>query len=477
MEQMPSECIAATVEAVRSGQQSAEALAREYLARIEQADPELHAFLSVDSEGALAAARAIDAKVSSNEPVGPLAGVPISIKDVLCTAGWPTTAGSRALEGWRPPYDATAVARLRAAGATILGKTNCDEFAMGSSTEHSAYGPTKNPADTSRVPGGSSGGSAAAVAAGMSMASVGTDTGGSVRQPAAFCVVVGLKPTYGRVSRYGLVAMASSLDTVGFFARSVADAAAMLEASSGFDERDSTSVAQPVPTASQASEPCDLSSVRIGVPRGCLAEGVDPVVRASFESKLQKIQAAGARVVELAMPSLDYALAVYYILMPAEVSANMARFDGVRYGPKHAGTAKSFSDMVSSWRSENIGLEVQRRILMGAYVLSAGYSDAFYRRAQAARAGIRAEFAASFEQVDAIATPTAPVQAFGLGEKLADPLAMYLADLYTVPANIAGVPAVSLPIASTGLPVGLQLAGAWWEEAKLLALAQAVEGV
>jgi aspartyl-tRNA(Asn)/glutamyl-tRNA(Gln) amidotransferase subunit A len=477
MEHQPRESIVATVAAVRAGQQSAEVLATEYLNHIEQQDGELHAFLSVDRDGALAAGRDIDRRVASGETVGPLAGVPISIKDVLCTANWPTTAGSRALEGWRPSYDATAVARLRAAGAIILGKTNCDEFAMGSSTEHSAYGVTKNPVDASRVPGGSSGGSAAAVAAGFSLASIGTDTGGSVRQPAAFCGVVGLKPTYGRVSRYGLIAMASSLDTVGFFTTSVADAAVLLEVTAGHDPADATSEARPVPTVSQATELCDLSHTTIGVPTDCLGDGVDPVVRDAFTMRLRQVEAAGAKIIELPLPSFAYALAVYYILMPAEVSANMARFDGVRYGVKHAGGVKSFADMIAAWRSEHLGSEVQRRILMGAYVLSSGYQDAFYRRAQAARVGIRNELSAAFKQVTAIATPTAPIQPFKLGEKLDDPLAMYLADLYTVPANIAGVPAISLPLSGTKLPVGFQLMGSWWNEAKLLSLARTIEHI
>ena len=459
--------------AVRAGTQSAEAAAAESLEAIRRRDPNLHAFLSVDEAGALAAARATDAAIASGQPVGPLAGVPISVKDVLCTAGWPTTAGSRCLEGWRPSYDATVVARLRAAGATILGKTNCDEFAMGSSTEYSAYGPTMNPVDHSLVPGGSSGGSAAAVAAGMGLASVGTDTGGSVRQPAAFCGVVGFKPTYGRISRHGLIAMASSLDTVGFFTNDVDDAALLLSAVAGADELDATAPARPVPSAAIA--PADLTKCTIGVPAGVLGKGVDPLVATAFKAKLHSLEVSGCHVIELDLPGLAYALAAYYILMPAEVSANMARYDGVRYPRGHKENATgSFAEGLAAWRGEHIGAEVRRRILVGTYVLSAGYHDAFYRRAQAARRAIRAELAAAFKQVDVIATPTVPTLPFGLGEKVDDPLAMYLADLYTVPANIAGVPAISLPLTGAPLPAGFQLMASWWEEEKLLGLAKAM---
>ncbi len=462
---------AALASAVRAGTQSAEAAAAESLEAIRRRDPAIHAFLSVDEEGALAAARATDAAVAAGQPVGPLAGVPISVKDVLCTASWPTTAGSRALEGWKPPYDATVVARLRAAGATILGKTNCDEFAMGSSTEYSAYGPTANPADHSLVPGGSSGGSAAAVAAGMGIASIGTDTGGSVRQPAAFCGVVGFKPTYGRVSRNGLIAMASSLDTVGFFTNDVDDAALLLSAVAGADGIDATAPARPLAPAHV--DAADLAGCTVGIPRGVVAEGVDPAIAAAFQAKIDSLRAAGCTVVDVDLPGLAYALAAYYILMPAEVSANMARYDGIRY-PSGSGTAAaSFAEAVAAWRGGRIGAEVRRRILVGAYVLSAGYSDAYYRRAQAARRAIRAELAAAFKQVDVIATPTVPTFPFRLGEKLDDPLAMYLADLFTVPANIAGVPSISLPLAGTPLPAGFQLTGGWWAEERLLAIAKA----
>lgn len=464
---------AALAAAVAAGTRSAEAAAAEALDAIRSRDGELHAFTSVDEAGALAAARATDAAVAAGRSVGPLAGVPISVKDVLCTAGWFTTAGSRALEGWRAPYDATVVARLREAGATVLGKTNCDEFAMGSSTEYSAYGPTANPADPTRVPGGSSGGSAAAVAAGMGLLSVGTDTGGSVRQPAAFCGVVGLKPTYGRVSRYGLIAMASSLDTVGFFANDVDDAALVLSAVAGPDGLDATAPDRPLPDAQVTA--ADLSRCTVGVPSGVIGEGVDPAVAGAFEASLDRLRAAGCRVVELNLPGLAYALAVYYILMPAEVSANMARYDGVRFpAAARASRSPSFADGVASWRGERIGAEVRRRILVGTYVLSAGYSDAFYRRALAAREAIRAELDDALRGVDAIATPTAPTPAFALGERVDDPMSMYLADLYTVPANIAGLPAISLPLPNAQLPVGLQLVGGRWGEGKLLALAKAV---
>ncbi len=462
---------AALAAAVRAGTQSAEAAAAESLEAIRRRDPSLHAFLSVDEEGALATARATDAAVAAGQPVGPLAGVPISVKDVLCTIGLPTTAGSRALEGWKPPYDATVVARLRAAGATILGKTNCDEFAMGSSTEYSAYGPTANPADHSLVPGGSSGGSAAAVAAGMGLASVGTDTGGSVRQPAAFCGVVGFKPTYGRISRNGLIAMASSLDTVGFFTNDVDDAALLLSAVAGADGVDATAPARSLPPATVA--PIDLARCTVGVPADVIGDGVDPSIAQAFQEKIRRLGAAGCRVVELNLPGLAYALAAYYILMPAEVSANMARYDGVRYPGSGGGATASFAEAVAAWRGERIGLEVRRRILVGAYVLSAGYSDAYYRRAQAARRAIRAELAAAFEHVDAIATPTVPTLPFRMGERVDDPLAMYLADLYTVPANIAGVPAISLPLGGTPLPVGFQLMSGWWREEQLMGLAKA----
>lgn len=467
--------------AISRRERSAEEATRAYLDRIAADDADVHAYLSVDREGALAAARDVDRRLAAGEEVGPLAGVPLGVKDVLCIAGWPTTAGSRALEGWRPPYDATAVARLRAAGAVVLGKLNCDEFAMGSSTEHSAYGVTRNPHDLSRVPGGSSGGSAAAVASGTCVAALGTDTGGSVRQPAAFCGVVGFKPTYGRVSRYGLIAMASSLDTVGFLTNDVADAALLLQATAGPDDHDATSATHEVADLIGAVGAATLDGVRLGVPAECF-DGVPAEVAQPTEAALAKLESAGATLVPLSLPTLRHALAVYYVLMPAEVSANLARFDGVRYPSASSSfgqAERSFASQVRDWRSAHLGAEVKRRVLIGAYVLSAGFKDAYYRSAIRARRQIRDEVVGALAEVDALVTPTTPTTAFGLGEKLSDPLAMYLGDLFTVPANIAGVPAISLPLARQAgeLPVGLQLIGSAWGEAQLLAVAQAASEV
>ncbi len=404
---------------------------------------------------------------------GPLAGVPVAVKDNLCTTDFPTTCGSRILEGYRPPYDATVVRRIRDAGAVVFGKTNLDEFAMGSSTETGAFGPTRNPIDRSRVAGGSSGGSAAAVAAGIVPVALGTDTGGSVRQPAAFCGVVGVKPTYGRVSRYGLVAFASSLDQAGVLARCVRDAAVVLEVISGLDPRDATSRDLPAPRASELRP--ELAGRVLGVPREHLGDGLDDRVRDLTERAVERARGAGARVREVSLPSASAAIPCYYVLAPAEASSNLARHDGVRYGRR--APSSDVAGLYATSRAEGLGREVKRRILIGTYVLSAGYFEAYYRRAQRLRQRIAREMAAVFETgVDAIFSPTTPTPAFGLGEKSGDPYAMYLADVYTVSANLAGLPAVSLPIGNAdGLPVGGQLVCPAFQEERMLGIAAGLE--
>jgi len=459
---------------VRSRQLRAEDVARACLDRISAVEPRLDAFLLVLEQRALDQARAVDAAVARGQDPGPLGGVPVALKDLLDLEGVPTTCASRLLEGYRPPFTATAVLRLEAAGAVVLGKTNMDEFAMGSSTENSAYKPTRNPWDAERVPGGSSGGSAAAVAAEMAPLALGSDTGGSVRQPAALCGVVGLKPTYGRVSRYGLVAFASSLDQIGPIARSVEDAALALQVMAGHDDADSTSARVAVPDF--AAEAVGAPAFRIGVPWSFLEEGVESGTLAAFREALRVLESQGARVVEVSLPSLRHAIAAYYLVAPAEASSNLARYDGVRYG-RRAGAATSLASCYSETREAGFGPEVKRRILLGTYALSSGYYDAYYLRAQRARGLIRAEFEAAFGVCDAVATPTTPTPAFRLGEKTADPLQMYLADVFTVPANLASLPALTLPCGfSGGLPVGLQLVGRAFDEATLFALGRAFEG-
>jgi aspartyl-tRNA(Asn)/glutamyl-tRNA(Gln) amidotransferase subunit A len=461
----------ATRDAIARGDVSAREVCAAALRRIDAIDPSLHAFQMVSRERAIVRADALDRAGAST---GPLHGVPIAIKDNFCVRGLPATAGSRILERYVPPYDATAVARLEAAGAVIVGKTVCDEFAMGSSTENCAYGPSRNPWDLSRTPGGSSGGSAAAVAAGLAPIALGSDTGGSVRQPAALCGVVGFKPTYGRVSRYGLIAFASSLDHVSPFGRSVADVAALLEVMAGHDPRDATSARADVPAFSRALTG-EMRGIRLGVPRALL-DGMDSGVRTVFDEAIGACRDAGASIVDIALPNSRHAIKVYYLIATAEASSNLARFDGVRYGYR-AAHADSLGDMYDRTRGEGFGAEVKRRIMLGTYVLSAGYYDAYYLKAQQVRALIRRDFDTALAGVDLIALPTSPVPAFRLGERAADPLQMYLADVYTVGANLAGVPAISVPcgFAPGPLPVGLQLIGRTWDEATVLRVADAYE--
>ncbi len=461
------------VEAYRRGEAKPTEAAEAYLARIAALDGQVGAFLAVMREQALAAAKASEERWRAGRPLGPLDGAPVALKDVLCTRGVPTTCGSKILEHFRPPYDATVVARLAAAGAVPLGKTNMDEFAMGSSTEHSAFKPTKNPWDLARVPGGSSGGSAAAVAGELAAGAFGTDTGGSVRQPAAFCGVVGLKPTYGRVSRYGLVAFASSLDQVGPFARDVRDAALLLGATAGVDPCDATSVDEPVPDYGAALAG-GVRGLRLGVPREYFGEGLDPEVARAVRAAIERLRDLGAVTEEVSMPHTDYGLAVYYIVAPAEASSNLARYDGVKYGLRVPG--KDLIDMESRTRAAGFGAEVKRRIMLGTYALSAGYYDAYYGRAQKVRTLVRRDFDQAFARVDLLVAPTTPGVAFRHGEK-EDPLAMYLNDVFTVPSSLAGVPAVSIRcgFSGSGLPIGLQLIGRAFDEVRVLRAAHAYE--
>jgi aspartyl-tRNA(Asn)/glutamyl-tRNA(Gln) amidotransferase subunit A len=453
---------------------SARELTAEFYARIEQRNPELNAFLALCPERAFAQADRIDKGVASSHPLPPLAGIPLGIKDVLSTRGVRSTCGSRILENYVPPYDCTAIERLERAGAVVLGKTNCDEFAMGSSNENSAYGPVRNPVALDRVPGGSSGGSAAAVAAGLAVAALGTDTGGSVRQPGACCGIPAMMPTYGRVSRYGLIAFASSLDRIGPFARSVRDAATILGIIAGRDENDSTSAPAPVPDYSAEIEK-PVAGLRIGVPVEYFGEGMDPEVRQKVEGGIKLLEGLGCKRVELRMPHTDYAIATYYIIATAEASSNLARYDGVRYGPR--ANAATLIEMYRQTRGRGFGAEVKRRIMLGTYALSAGYYDAYYLRAQKVRALIARDFTEAFTKADAIVTPTSPTPAFRLGERTADPLQMYLADIYTVTGSLAGVPAISVPCGKTaaGLPVGLQVLGSHFSEGRVLQLANAFE--
>jgi aspartyl-tRNA(Asn)/glutamyl-tRNA(Gln) amidotransferase subunit A len=446
---------------------SGEEVVRAHLDRIAAAEPAVDAFLLVAAERALDRARRLDATLATGAPAPPLAGVPVAIKDVLHVEGLPTTCASRILEGYRPPFGATAVARLEAAGAVVVGKTNMDEFAMGSSTERSAWKPTRNPWDRERVPGGSSGGSAAAVAARMVPLALGSDTGGSIRQPAALCGVAGLKPTWGRVSRYGLVAFASSLDQVGPFARTVEDLALVSAALFGHDPLDSTSAARPVPDFARALEG-RAAGLRVGVPWGFLARGVEEQTMARFRESLAALGAAGAAVTEVDLPHLPHAVATYYLVATAEASSNLARYDGVRYG-RRAPAVRELRRLYGDTRDLGFGAEVKRRIILGTFALSSGYYDAYYLRAQKVRTLIRRDFEAALAACDVIATPTTPTPAFRLGEKTADPLQMYLADIFTVPANLAGLPGLSLPCGlAHGLPVGLQLLARPFDEETLL---------
>jgi aspartyl-tRNA(Asn)/glutamyl-tRNA(Gln) amidotransferase subunit A len=474
------ETVSTIREAIVTGARSAEEVCRETLARIDHANPTLNAFNTIAVDRALERARAIDAaRARSRDALDqwPLAGVPVALKDNLCTRGMATTASSRILEGYEPPYDATAVARLEAAGAVVIGKTNCDEFAMGSSNENSAFGPVRNPWDQKRTPGGSSGGSAAAVAAGLVPLALGSDTGGSVRQPAALCGIVGLKPTYGRVSRYGLIAFASSLDQIGPLTRRVADAALALEAIAGEDAADATSAREPMPVLTAALTG-DVRGTRIGVPHHLLEEGVDDEVRGAVMDAIEALRTRGATIVDITLPRAPYAIPVYYLIATAEASANLARYDGVRYGFRAPGTSDGeLSAMYRATRHLGFGAEVKRRILLGTYVLSAGYYEAYYLKAQQVRTLIAEDYERVFEQVDAVAMPTSPAPAFPLGERLDDPLQMYLNDVFTVSANLAGLPAVSVPCGFTRarLPIGLQITGRRFDEATVLRIADAYE--
>jgi len=460
---------------VRSGSRRARDVVEEYLEAIASREGEIHAFNLVLADEARASADVVDAMVAEGKDPGPLAGVPIALKDNLCTRGIPTTCSSKILEGWRPPYNATVVERVALAGGVAVGKTNLDEFAMGSSTENSAFGPTRNPHDPSRVPGGSSGGSAAAVAAGFAPLALGSDTGGSIRQPAALCGVVGVKPTYGAVSRYGLVAFASSLDQIGPFARTARDVALAYNAVAGPDARDMTSRAEARPVDLAALE-SGVGGLTIGVPRHLLdEEGLAPEIRACFDQAAQAFAAHGARLVDVSLPNVKHAIATYYLIAPAEASSNLARYDGVRYGVR-AGN-HDLRSMYEATRGQGFGREVRRRILLGTYALSAGYYDAYYLRAQKVRTLVRRDFLQALGSAEALLLPVTPTTAFGLGEKVEDPLAMYLNDIYSIPASLAGVPALSMPagFGPTRLPIGLQLVGRPFAEETLLRVARAHE--
>lgn len=443
--------------------------------RIRAVEPHVQAFLTITEELAMEHARTADAQRSAHTPVAPLHGIPLAIKDVLCTNGTRTTCGSRMLENFVPPYDATAVQKLRAAGAVLLGKLNCDEFAMGSSNENSAFYPTRNPWDLTRVPGGSSGGSAAAIAAREVLGTLGTDTGGSIRQPAGLCGVTGMKPTYGRVSRYGLVAYASSLDQIGPLAGSVADVALLLHAIAGHDPLDSTSVPKDVPDYTAALTG-DIRGLRVGVPKEYFVEGMEPGVEQATREALAVLKDLGAELIDVSLPHTSYALPCYYIIAPAEASSNLARYDGVRYGLRVQ--ADTMWEEIEQTRAQGFGPEVRRRIMLGTYALSAGYYDAYYRRAQQVRTLIRYDFEQVFQQIDLLATPTSPTVAFPIGQKVDDPLAMYLSDIFTLTVNLAGLPGLVVPCGmSDNLPVGLQLIGKSFDEETLLRVGDAYQRV
>ncbi|SDO67974.1 aspartyl/glutamyl-tRNA(Asn/Gln) amidotransferase subunit A [Pedococcus dokdonensis] len=452
-----------------------------HLDRIAAVDADVHAFLHVDGEGALAAARSVDERRAAGEELHVLAGVPIAVKDVMATQGLPTTCGSKILEGWIPPYDATLVTRLRAAGMPILGKTNMDEFAMGSSTEHSAYGPTHNPWDLTRIPGGSGGGSSAVVAAYEAPLAIGTDTGGSIRQPAAVTGTVGVKPTYGGVSRYGLVALASSLDQAGPCTRTVLDAALLHSVIGGFDPMDSTSIDAPVPPVVEAARRADVKGLKVGVIKELGGEGYQAGVRARFDESVALLQEAGAEVVEVSCPSFDYALAAYYLILPSEASSNLAKFDAMRYGLRvlpEGVDDPSAEQVMAATRDAGFGDEVKRRIILGTYALSSGYYDAYYGQAQKVRRLIANDFAKAFDQVDVLVSPTSPTTAFRMGDKLDDPMSMYLQDVATIPANLAGVPGMSLPSGladEDGLPTGIQILAPATQDQRLYGVGAALE--
>jgi aspartyl-tRNA(Asn)/glutamyl-tRNA(Gln) amidotransferase subunit A len=465
---------------IGSGEVSAEEVTRAHLDRIGAIDERVHAFLHVDDAGAIKAARAVDQKRASGERLGPLAGVPVAVKDVIATRGVPTTCASRILEGWRPPYDATIVTRMRAAGLVMLGKTNMDEFAMGSSTEYSAYGPTRNPWDLGRIPGGSGGGSAAAVAAYESPIAIGTDTGGSIRQPGAVTGTVGSKPTYGGTSRYGLVAFSSSLDTPGPVARNVEDAALLHEIIGGHDAMDSTSIPAPVPPVVEAARQGatgDLTGVRLGVVREFSGEGAEPGVAAAVRESIEALVKLGAEVVEVSCPHFAYALPAYYLIAPSECSSNLARFDSVRFGLRTGDDGRhSLEEVMSLTREAGFGAEVKRRIMIGTYALSSGYYEAYYGQAQKVRTLISRDFAYAFESVDVLVSPTTPFVAFPFGSRTADPYQMYLADLFTIPTNLYGGPAISVPCGlSEGLPVGFQIMAPTLADDRMYRVAAALE--
>ena len=453
---------------------SAREIASGFYAEIDRQNPALNAYLTLSPERAYSQADRVDAAVARGEKLPPLAGVPIAVKDVISTSGIRTTCGSKILESYIPPYDATAVTRLENAGAVILGKTNCDEFAMGSSNENSAYGPVRNPVALDRVPGGSSGGSAAAVAAGLAVVALGTDTGGSIRQPAACCGIPGLMPTYGRVSRYGLIAFASSLDRIGPFAGNIADTAAVMAVIAGHDENDSTSAATSVPHYGVEIDG-PIQGLRIGVPEEYFGEGIDSEVKEKVLAAIALMEKLGCRRIPLKMPHTEYAIATYYIIATAEASSNLARYDGVRYGLRVPGA--TLLDMYRKTRERGFGTEVKRRIMLGTYVLSSGYYDAYYLRAQKVRSLLAQDFSDAFQKVDAILAPTSPTPAFKLGEKTSDPLQMYLADIYTVTGSLAGIPGISVPCGKTKaqLPVGLQILGPHFSESRILQLARGFE--
>jgi aspartyl-tRNA(Asn)/glutamyl-tRNA(Gln) amidotransferase subunit A len=468
-----------TIEAARSAVQKCEttalALAEAHYAQIQKEDGQIGAFLTLSKERALEQADRIDRMAANGKPLPALAGVPVGIKDVMSTSGVRTTAGSKGLDRYIPPYDATAVARLEGAGAVLLGKTNCDEFAMGSSNENSAFHPVRNPRDLSRVPGGSSGGSAAAVSAGMAVAALGSDTGGSIRQPASFCGVVGLMPTYGRVSRYGLIAFASSLDHIGPLSKTVKDASILLACIAGRDPMDATSADVPVPDyVGEIDKP--IAGLRLGVAKEYFGDGLDDEVRQAVESAIDKLKSLGCEIVPVSLPHTAYAIPTYYLIATAEASSNLARYDGVRYS-RRTREAKTLSDMYRRSRDEGFGTEVKRRIMLGTYALSAGYYDAYYLKAQKVRTLLTRDFDEAFQKVDAIITPTCPTAAFRLGEKSNDPLAMYLADIYTVTADLAGIPGISIPCGETKekLPIGLQILGKHFDESTILRIAYAYE--
>ncbi len=468
--------LGAAAASLRDGTLSASELLQATLDRATLTEAELHAYLTIDHEGARAAAAAADEAQARGETLGPLHGIPVAVKDNMVTQGLETTAGSQILAGYVPPYDATVVNALRSAGAVLVGKTNLDEFAMGSSTENSGYGPSSNPWDTTRVPGGSSGGSAAAVAAGSAMIALGSDTGGSIRQPASLCGVVGMKPTYGLVSRYGLIAFASSLDQIGPFARTVEDAVTTLEVIAGHDPLDATSYRGDYPPYRQSLEE-GVAGLRVGVVTELAGEGISPDVLASFRSVVDDLADAGATIVEVSLPSMDYALSAYYLIAPAECSANLARFDGVRYGLRVEGT--TVEEMTARTRAAGFGPEVTRRILLGTYALSAGYYDAFYGQAQKVRTLVIQDFSKAYEQVDVLVSPTSPMTAFEFGTRTEDPLSMYLVDVCTIPSNLAGTPSISVPVSldADGLPIGFQIMAPALGEEVLFRVAAAVERV